>query len=297
MLPLGPLAIRWYGFFITLGILFGIQWAITETKRRHLDPEKLLDMTVWLVIAGLIGARLVYVLTSPSAFFGEYGTPWKAFAIWEGGISIHGGVLGIVLATWIYSRIHKLNMWAYLDVMTPTGALGIIGGRIGNFMNGTDTTGRLTNSPLGFQWPEAGTETFGAFGNWFFSSNLWSCGAPEGANYCPQYLLQGPTHPTQLYGMMVGVFLIFILLWAFRRSQTPGFVFWQFILWYSILRSVIEEPFRNNPLFGQVFLSEGVDAVGVGLFTLTQLASVPIILVALYILLTMKPPQKEKGKA
>lgn len=305
MLPLGPLAIRWYGFFITLGILLGIQWAIAEAKRRGLDPDKLLDMTVWLVVAGLVGARLVYVLTSPSAFFGDGGNPWSAFAVWQGGISIHGGVLGIVIATWIYSRIHKLNMWAYLDVMTPTGAFGIIGGRIGNFMNGTDTTGRLTNWPIGFTWPEPGTDTFGAFGKWFFSDNLWaaypgtcSLGSEFSVYNCAVNggeVLRGPVHLTQLYGLLVGFFLIFILIWAFRRSQTPGFVFWQFILWYSVLRSVIEEPFRDNPLFGQVFLSEGVDAAGIGLFTLTQLASIPIILVALYALLTMQPAHQNKA--
>lgn len=197
-------------------------------------------------------------------------------------------MLGIVVALWFYARRHNLNMWAYLDVLTPIGALGVIGGRIGNFMNGTDTTGRLTGWPIGFTWPEPGTQTFGALGRVIFGENLW-------AN-APQFvvngeLVRGPVHLTQLYGALIGVVLVFILLWAFRRSRTPGFVWWQFVLWYSLLRSVFEETFRDNPLFWPVYLSEGPDAPGIGLFTLTQLVSVPLILIALYMLLTMNPDQ------
>ncbi|MEM6430560.1 MAG: prolipoprotein diacylglyceryl transferase [Deinococcota bacterium] len=304
MISLGRLAIRWYGFLIALGVLFGTLWATHEAKKRDLDENKLLDMVVYLVIAGLIGARLVYVLTSPSRFFGQGGNPIAAFYVWEGGISIHGGILGIILATWIYSRIHNLNMWAYLDVMTPAGCLGIIGGRLGNFMNGSDTTGRLTGWPIGFTWPAPGTETFGTFGRVIFGQNLWrsypgtcSLGSDVSLTSCLAQggeILRGPVHLAQFYGLLVGLILTFIILWAFRRSQTPGFVFWQFILWYSVLRSVIEEPFRDNPLFWRIYLAEGVDAPGIGLLTLTQIASIVIILVACYILLVMNPDEAPK---
>jgi phosphatidylglycerol:prolipoprotein diacylglycerol transferase len=141
MISLGPLAIRWYGFLIAAGVLLGTWWATAEARKRELDEEKLLDMIIYLVIAGLIGARLVYVLTSPSRFFGENGNPIAAFYVWEGGISIHGGILGIMIATWWYSRVHNLNMWSYLDVMTPAGCFGIIGGRLGALFLAT-TCGR-----------------------------------------------------------------------------------------------------------------------------------------------------------
>lgn len=304
LVQIGPLAIRWYGLFIATGVLLGIWWATAEAKRRDLDVDKFLDMIVYLVIAGLLGARLIYVLTSPSAFFGKGGDWVDALKIWQGGISIHGGILGIVIATWIYCRINKLNMWAYLDIMTPAGAFGIIGGRIGNFMNGTDTTGRLTNWPFGYIWPEPGTETWGAFGKFLFGDNLWSaypgtCSLGSDVQWynCLSQggdLLRGPVHLTQLYGALVGFLIIFILIWAFQRSRVPGFVFWQFILWYSVLRSFIEEPFRDNPLFWQVYLSEGLDKAGIGMFTLTQLVSIPIILIAMYILFTLAPDVTQK---
>ena len=290
MLQVGPLALRWYGLFIALGVLIGTLWATRLAERRGLDPEKLLDMAVWLVVAGVIGARLVYVLTSPSAFFGPNGNPLSALYIWQGGISIHGGILGVVFATWIYSRVHNLNMWSYLDVMSPVAGLGIIGGRLGNIMNGTDTAGRLTDWAIGFNWPEPGTETLGAFGRFVFGDNLWAYPPPA----CLAPFSAGETctiHFTQMYGVVVGILLTFITVWALRRSRTPGFAFWQMVLWYSVLRSVIEEPFRDNPLYWQVYLNnEG----GVGLFTLTQIVSVILVLIAGYILLTMNPDQVDK---
>jgi phosphatidylglycerol:prolipoprotein diacylglycerol transferase len=289
MIQIGPLALRWYGFLIALGVLIGTVWATRLADRRGLSSEKLLDMAVWLVIAGIIGARLFYVLTSPGAFFGPGGNPLDAFALWQGGLSIHGGLVGIVLATWLFSRRHKLNMWAYLDVMTPIAGLGIIGGRIGNFMNGTDTGGRLTDWPIGFSWPEPGTPTFGAVGRVIFGDNLWQF-APPACNAVPigQECI---VHNTQFYGVLVGILVLLVSIWALRRSRTPGFAFWQTMLWYSVIRSVLEEPFRDNPLFPQVYLNE---QAGIGLFTLTQVASLVIVLVAAYILLTMDPDKMDK---
>ena len=307
MLQLGPLALRWYGFLIALGVLIGTWVAVGIAPKRGLDPEKLLDMLVYLVVAGIVGARLVYVLTSPSAFFGPGGDPLSALYIWQGGISFHGGVLGIVLAVWLYARAHGLNMWAYLDVMMPTAAFGIIGGRIGNFMNGTDTGGRLTDWPIGFTWPEPGTDTFGAFGRFVFGDNLWAsfrgvCILPDETVYnvtqtfCAGDYVRGPVHLTQFYGVVVGVLLIFITFWALSRRRAPGYVFWQFVLWYSVLRSVLEETFRDNPLFWNVYLSEGLNEPGIGLFTLTQLVSVPLVLIALYMLLTLSPADEGRGE-
>ena len=304
LLQIGPLAVRWYGTLIALGVLAGTLWTLRAARRRGIDPDALLDLAPWLVVAGIIGARLVYVLTSPGAFFGPNGSFVDAFKVWQGGISIHGGILGVLLATWIFARARDLDFWSVMDVLTPIGAFGIIGGRIGNFMNGSDTTGRLTDWPIGFTWPEPGVDTFGAVGRFIFGDNLWagypgvcSLGSYIPLSQCLQQggeIVRGPVHLTQIYGALVGVILIPILLWALRRSRTPGFVFANFVIWYSVLRSVIEEPFRDNPLFWQVYLSEGMDAAGVGIFTLTQLVSIPIVLVAVYALLVMDPEQEDK---
>lgn len=291
LIQLGPLAVRWYGLLIALGVFGGAVIALRQAEKRGLDPEKLLDMAVWLVVAGIVGARLVYVITSPAAFFGPNGNPVDAFKVWQGGISIHGGVIGIVVASWLYARVHKLNMWSYLDVMTPVAGLGIIGGRIGNFMNGTDTGGRLTDWAIGFTWPAPGTETLGAFGRFVLGSNLWNAfpGVCADGSYIPLYqcagdIVRGPVHLTQFYGALIGVAVFLISLWALKRSNKPGYAFWQLVLWYSLLRSLLEEPFRDNPLAWNVYLADGLDKPGVGLFTVTQLASVVLIALAIWML-------------
>ncbi len=289
MLQIGPLAIRWYGFLIAAGVVIGSIWALHAARKRNIDTEKLLDSAVWLVLAGIVGARLVYVLTSPGYFFGPGGNPVDAFKVWQGGISIHGGILGIMVALYFYARAKGMNMWSMLDVLSGIGALGIIGGRIGNFMNGTDTGGRLTDWAIGFTWPEPGTETFGAVGRFIFGDNLWQFAPPV----CTTVPFGDPctVHLTPLYGMLIGVILIFVIGWALNRNRAAGYVFWQFVLWYSVLRSLLEEPFRDNPLFIQAYLNE---SAGIGLFTLTQLISLPIIALAIWQILRRGPAVEER---
>jgi phosphatidylglycerol:prolipoprotein diacylglycerol transferase len=151
-------------------------------------------------------------------------------------------------------------------------------------MNGTDTGGRLTEWGIAFVWPNEGTSTFGGFGRILFGDTLWRYYPPV----CRDVLAGGElcaVHLTPLYGFLVGLILLVIALWALRRSKSPGYAFAQFALWYSVLRSVIEEPFRDNPLFWNIYLN---NYAGIGGFTLTQLASIPIILVAIYALLIIR---------
>ncbi len=279
LVTIGPLALRWYGVLIALGVVAGAAWTLRAAAARGLDGDWLLDMAPWMVGAGILGARLVYVVTSPSAYFGPGGDPLRAFAVWEGGISIHGGIAGIVAVLAWQARRKGYDVWRYLDVLSPIAAFGIIGGRIGNLMNGTDTGGRLTSWPIGFTWPDPGTPTFGAFGRLVFGDPLWQYAPPV----CGTVPVGEPcvVHLTPIYGMLVGVLLIGVIAWALARTRTPGAVFLHMVLWYSVLRAVIEEPFRDNPLVWQAYL----DPVGgVGLFTLTQLVSIPIVLVAAYLL-------------
>src|SRR3972149_8177877 len=145
LVTIGPLALRWYGVLIALGVVAGSAWTLRAAAARGLDGGWILDVAPWLVGGGILGARLVYVLTSPSAYFGPGGDPLRAFAVWEGGISIHGGIAGIVVVLAWQARRKGYDAWRYLDVLSPIAAFGIIGGRIGNLMNGTETGGRLSS--------------------------------------------------------------------------------------------------------------------------------------------------------
>ena len=285
LVSIGPLALRWYGVLIALGVVTGALWTLRAARQRGLDGEWLLDMAPWMVVAGIVGARLVYVITSPSAFFGPGGDPLRSLYVWEGGISIHGALVGIVLVLAWRARRKGYDVWGYLDVLSPVAAFGIIGGRIGNFMNGTDTGGRLTDWALGFRWPDPGTPTLGAFGRLVFGEPLWQYAPPV----CRSVPFGDPcvVHLTPAYGALVGVALVGIIAWGLARTRVPGAVFLHLVVGYSVLRSVLEEPFRDNPLFWNAYLDP---AGGVGLWTLTQLASVPIVLIALYLMWTRGTP-------
>jgi phosphatidylglycerol:prolipoprotein diacylglycerol transferase len=279
--------IAWYGVLITAGVMLGLGIATRLARRRGLDERLLSDMTLAAIAWGIVGARVFYVLTSPREF--QDAGVLQLINIRGGGISIHGGVLFGILVILYYQWRYRINFYRYADLMAPGLALGIIGGRLGNFFNGSDTMGRITGWPLGFTWPEVGTPILGVFQsarNWVGMPGVCVTRAQTYvASLCPDgQLVRGPVHLTQLYGVVIGaVLLVAVFYWL--RSNRPGWVFWQFILWYSILRGALEETFRLNPLWWKVVLLEGPNQAGIGLFTATQLFSIPIILLSIVMLL------------
>ncbi len=295
--------IAWYGVLITAGVLIGVVMAHRLARARGLNTNLLSDMTLWAVLWGVVGARVFYVLTSPGEFRGA--SFLQIINIRQGGISIHGGVVFGLIVILYYQWRYKINFYRYVETMGFGLALGIIGGRIGNFFNGSDTMGRLTSWPIGFTWPEVGSPILGIFTgarNWQGMPGL--CALPNAANpidvvlgpMCAGgQLVRGPVHLTQLYGAIIGL-ILFIACFFWLRSKRPGWAFWQFVLWYSVLRSVFEESFRLNPLAIKLYLSEGTAHPGIGLLTWTQLLSIPIIIVAIFMLWRIKrmpiPPEE-----
>lgn len=130
VLQIGPLSIRWYGLLFATAVLLGTSLAHREAIRRGEDPEQLLNVIVFGVMCGLIGARLYYVLFN----WGYYGSrPLKILAVWEGGLAIHGGLLVGALAAAVYSIRKKLPVLTYMDIMAPSLPVGQAIGRWGNF--------------------------------------------------------------------------------------------------------------------------------------------------------------------
>ncbi len=268
----GPLTIRWYGLLLTLAIFAGYAIAERIVKERGHDVELFGRAAFWAVVFGVVGARLVYVVTSWPQFAGD---PGRILAIWQGGLAFHGAILGGVAAFYYFYRRYRAPIYDYLDAAIPGVALGVVAGRLGNLMNGSDTVGRLTSLPIGFTWPD------------------WASGFPGictatgdlAFGPCAGAVVRGPVHLTQIYGALIGVVLFFLALRWLAARKPPGYVFWQFVLWYSLLRSVFEEPFRLNPLWWPVYLNE---KLGIGFFTATQLVSIPLILLAGYMLRRME---------
>jgi phosphatidylglycerol:prolipoprotein diacylglycerol transferase len=267
MIQIGPLRIQWYGFLLTLAIFIGFELAKRRLKAWGFDPERFETVAFFAVVFGVVGARLGYVLTSPGYFLEN---PVEILYIWHGGLSFHGAILGGALVFFYY---HKKGhpLWPYLDAATPGVALGIIAGRIGNLMNGSDTVGRLTTLPIGFTWPEWAKGFPGICPGIDDISQVYRC----------QELLRGPVHLTQIYGALVGLILLPLSFYWLRKKPFYGYAFWQFLLWYSVLRSLLEEPFRLNPLWLPVYRN---DELGIGLFTATQVISLPLVLFSLYML-------------
>lgn len=273
MIEIGPFRIAWYGFFLTVAIFAAFEMAKRILKRWGHDTDAFEQAAFWAVVWGVIGARVGYVITSPGDFIRD---PLQAFYIWQGGLSIHGAVVGGLLAFLYYGRRYGYPIGAYMDAVIPGIGVGIIAGRLGNYMNGSDTIGRLTNWPIGFTWPE----------NSFFPFICKATGeVATAATNCATELVKGPVHLTQIYGALVGV-IVLVLAYIWLRQDKPyTYVFWQGILWYSVLRFFIEEPFRLNPLWVPVYEN---NVIGFGFFTATQIISIPLIIWAIIALSRLK---------
>ncbi|AWR88166.1 MULTISPECIES: prolipoprotein diacylglyceryl transferase [Thermaceae] len=275
-IKLGPLFISWHGLLIVLAILVGVEVAKRLLRRWGHDPANFERTAFWAVLWGVVGARVAYVITNPDAFL---ASPWSVLEVWRGGLSFHGGMAGGLLAFWYYHRRHGLPFYPYLEAALPGVALGIIGGRIGNFLSAWDSAGRLTTLPIGYTFPQG--SGFPGVCTSTFDLAYGACAGP---------VVMGPLHLTQIYGAVIGLALLVATGFWLRPGRPFGYAFWQFVLWYSLLRSVLEEPFRLNPLWLSAYQN---NQLGIGFFTATQLFSVPLILLAIWMLrrLKRKPPE------
>jgi phosphatidylglycerol:prolipoprotein diacylglycerol transferase len=204
---IGPLAIRWYGMMYLLGFVAG--WFIIRRLARWrslpLDAEGLSDLLFYGILGVILGGRLGYVLFYNPGYYLRH--PLEIFAVWEGGMSFHGGLIGVVVATLIYSRRHAIAILPLADILAIAATIGLGLGRIGNFING-ELWGRVTTLPWGVVFPAAG----------------------------PQ-----PRHPSQLYeAMLEGPIIFFLLYWLFARKVGNGMIFFLFLIFYGIGRFILE---------------------------------------------------------
>ena len=259
---LGPLEIRWYGIMMATSMLVGA-WISSLILRKHgRDGDAIWDGLFFIIIGGIVGARLVYVITNPSMFFGPDANPWDVFAVWKGGLSIHGGIILGLVVTYYYFLNKNIPFIEVMDSFAPGVSLGIILVRIGNFMNG---------DILGYKWD-------GPWAMNFPNDHYHNYGSPDMVD------LIIPRHPAEFYGILVGLFCLLTTVvlsnetWITKRLP-HGSVYLGFVFTYSLVRSVIEEPFRSVPL--PIKLVDPATA-GFGILTWTQLASIVLIVISLW---------------
>jgi phosphatidylglycerol:prolipoprotein diacylglycerol transferase len=206
ILQWGAIHVRSYGLMLAVSFLVGTWFALREARRLRLDEDKLVSVILVALVAGVLGARAMYVIEHVEQFRREWGS---VLALWQGGLTLYGGVVTGAAAGLVVARRLGLPMWAVADALTPSLALGMMFGRIGCFLNGC-CYGRPTSMPWGVVFPAdsfAGLE----FGT-------------------------APVHPAQLYFAAAG-FVLFALTWALReRIRTPGVLFWTFIALFGASR-------------------------------------------------------------
>lgn len=247
---IGPLAIRWYSLAYLAGIILGWWMVKKEHVRRpitNLSQKALDDMMVWAVVGIVAGGRLGYVLFYKPLFYLHH--PLQVFHIWEGGMSFHGGMLGVIAAFFLFCRKYHVPFLEVMDVIACAAPIGLFFGRVANFING-ELYGRITDSPLGIVFPQGG-------------------GLPR--------------HPSQLYEAGMEGLLLFIVLFALlnytKARSAPGFLSGAFLIGYGLAR-LVGECFRE-PDAHLGFLFQGA--------TMGQLLSLPMVALGIYLICTRKP--------
>jgi phosphatidylglycerol---prolipoprotein diacylglyceryl transferase len=211
-LELGPITIYWYGVIIGLGALLGLWLAIRESERRGLEKDTFVDVVMIAVPVAILCARIYYV-----AFEWDFykDNPSKIFAIWEGGIAIHGALIGSFLTALIFSKKRGISFWKLVDIAAPSILLGQAIGRWGNFMNQEAHGGPVTRSFLeSLRLPE------------FIINQMYI----DGTYY----------HPTFLYESLWSLLGVFVLLYLRRVNLHRGELFLSYLIWYSVGRFFVE---------------------------------------------------------
>jgi phosphatidylglycerol:prolipoprotein diacylglycerol transferase len=217
---LGPLQIRWYGVMYILGFMASYLLVRYQIRRKGLDIDiDIVNKLFFTLIIGLIiGARLGYVIFYNLAFYLIH--PLKLFALWEGGMSFHGGLIGIILSGLIYVRRHRASFFEFADLVAVSAPIGLGLGRLGNFLN-AELYGRVTTVPWGMIFPSGGDL---------------------------------PRHPSQLYELFLEGILLFTIMWWIKDFPfKKGTLFCLFLFLYSIFRFSVEFFREPDPQLGLVF--------------------------------------------
>ena len=243
---LGPISIRWYGLLIASAIIIGTLLAQNLAERRNVDPELVGDLAIWLVVGAIPCARIYYVLFEWQRFQTQ---PWyKVFAIWEGGIAIHGAIIGGAIAATIFCKRQKISTWIMADIFMPAVILCQAIGRRGNFFN-SEAFGSPTELP-------------------------WKLLIPINRRP-PDFINDSYFHPTFLYESVWNIGVFAILMFAFLRfpKLKTGTITMLYAIAYSLGRFWIEGLRTDSLMVGGLRTAQMISlaAIVAGIFGLVWL--------------------------
>ncbi|OGT35533.1 MAG: prolipoprotein diacylglyceryl transferase [Gammaproteobacteria bacterium RIFCSPHIGHO2_12_FULL_37_14] len=205
---LGTWPVYWYGLMYLIGFFAGwglLAWRLRMSSQPLLTQEQLSDMVFYAALGAIIGGRLGYVLFYDWRVL--LSTPLMVFQVWKGGMSFHGGLVGVIIAMFICARKFNQPFLVLTDLLAPVVPIGLGAGRIGNFING-ELWGRATNMPWGMIFPNAGVSS---------------------------------RHPSQLYEFFLEGIVLFSILWLYSAKPKPlGAVSGLFVLGYGVFRCLVE---------------------------------------------------------
>lgn len=222
---LGPISVHWYGVIIGLGIALGMYMVIRESKRQGLHPDTFIDLLVWAIPIAIISARIYYVAFEWNNYYADH--PEDIIKIWNGGIAIHGALIGSVLTTIIFAKVRGLSFWKLTDIAAPSLIVGQAIGRWGNFIN-QEAHGREVSRQ--------------------FLENL----------HLPRFIIDqmyidgSYYHPTFLYESLWNVVVLILLLIIRRKvkSLRRGELFLTYVIGYSIGRFFVEGMRTDSLMLG-----------------------------------------------
>jgi phosphatidylglycerol:prolipoprotein diacylglycerol transferase len=252
---LGSLPIRWYGVMMALAFVAGLWTATRRARLANVSGDIIADVTLWLMLGSIAGARFVHVTTYWTDYANEPFS--EVFMIQHGGLVFYGGLIGATVAGFVYLAWKKLPVWKIADILAPSIALGSVFGRIGCLLNGC-CYGYACNLP-------------------------WAITFPPGHETHPFDQPAVPVHPTEIYDGLLNLVLYVFLAWLFRRKKFDGQIFATYLIVYSVFRSIAESFRGDYP----------TDHVHAGL-TSAQLVSAPILIVGLVLFFWRKKNSQAK---